>query len=730
MKLNVCFRIAALLLTAGFSLAAAEPVLPAIFSDHMVLQRDRKVPVWGQVDPHEKVTVGIGGQTVTVTADASGRFRADVGPFPAGGPHELTVAASQTVTVKDVLFGEVWLCSGQSNMELPMSRVKDGAKEIAEAAYPQIRLFLAPKEFAVVPQTAFKASWQTCTPAGVTPFSGVGYFFGRELYRALNVPVGLIASSWGGTKIEPWTTPDGFRTVPELTVLADEAEARIPGNPRHTADSAKTVKLYEDYLARLQAAVAAGAELPPPPAVPKNLIKPNGKNAGPSILYNAMIHPLVPYAIRGAIWYQGEANLNDGASYAPKMAALVNGWKKCFENDELPFFFVQLAPYTYVGDPLRLPAIWEAQQRFAETYPRAGMAVINDVGDLKDIHPTDKRTVGIRLAGLALRREYGKTELKSEFPALERADFDGGTVTLTFKNVEAWQTRDGKAPSGFELAGANGKFEPADAVLDGARIKVQAKNIAAPTQLRFAWHQLAEPNLANEAGLPPGAFRAVKAVLPAPAEVTALAPEAANYQLVYQLDLRSGKAGSNVKMDYAVDYSSTLPGRLKRIGYLVKLVDQAGKTSFVWTSMRPFTPQFRWIGVPTAELDQVFQQPVFDLEVKSNVEGVKNGRFERGNIEYWFSNYSGPNSAGVPGASDSAVDFGDRPDPARKPGYGSMQVHNTGEKQTVFAYNRWIAGPAAEIGIGNAPSGQPDWTFSGGRPELAAATMWILAEIE
>ena len=718
----------ALMLLAAVTGRAAELNLPSIFSDNMVLQRDRAVPVWGKGAPGEAITVSIAGKQFSGKADEQGNFRIAIGPFAVGGPYELTVAGSDSPRVfKNVMFGEVWLCGGQSNMEWTVANSKTGKEAIAGAGeYPMIRLFKAPRQPAVRPQTELQAAWQICSPETVGPFSGVGYFFGRELYRELKVPVGLILSCWSGTRIEPWTPLCGLKQLPELAALAEEVESRTGGTAAYAALTKKTEEIYTVWLQRYREAVARQDVPPAPPAFPK--VFSTATRGTVAALYNGMIHPLAPYGIRGAIWYQGEANLGDGAAYYSKMEALVRGWREVFNNPDMSFYFAQLAPYDYKGDAFRLPVIWEVQQRFADTFPKAGMAVINDVGMLNDIHPKDKETVGRRLALLALKRDYGRTELAADCPAPDRIEFKGSVVEITGRHVQTWKTRDGKEPNWFELAGPDCVFHPAHVEMTGNKLLVSSDKVPEARQIRFAWNQLAEPNLTNEAGLPLGAFRAAQPV--SAEELAEWVPEAGKYKMVFRCNMLAGDKNAAVAAKYDLDYSSALKGKVKRIGYLVRLEKTDGTGQYVWCAMDPFDTELRYMGVPTFSMGRKYQTFVTNLEVHSNVPGVKTGTFERGNIEFWCSNYTAPNVAKVPGASSETFDFGDAPAPVYKPGYGSMQVHNTAEKQTVFAYNRWVAGPDAEIGIGDAPTGNPDWTFSQYSKTLKSATLWVLAELE
>jgi sialate O-acetylesterase len=491
---------------------ATELKLADIFGNEMVLQRDIAVPVWGIADPGAEISVAFAGQKISTRADDKGVWSLKLSPLVASAENRIfTVVATplanatkppptdaatpaaaasaapdvapdaapataipavpegpKTIELKNVLVGEVWLCSGQSNMEqgIVYKGTNNGAQEASQANFPLIRLRLVSRQTAVSPKNNLQGSpWQPCSPESIRKggwggFSAAGYFFGREIHQKLNVPVGLIQSAWGGTRIEPWTTPDGFRSVNGLKQLATQ--------------------------------------------------KPRAKdNGSPSSLYNAMIHPIIPYAIRGALWYQGEANLAE-TDYAAKTRALVQGWRGAWKQGEFPFYFVQLAPYIYgKSSPERLPISWEQQTRALEI-PNTGMAIINDVGNLHDIHTGNKQTVGARLARLALSRTYGVKFADDSGPVFKSASITGpGKITVEFAHAASGlSTRDDKAATYFELAGKDGIFHPATSVtFAGNTAEVFCEELAAVKQVRFAWTQAAEPNLVNGEQLPAGAFR-------------------------------------------------------------------------------------------------------------------------------------------------------------------------------------------------------------------------------
>jgi sialate O-acetylesterase len=443
------------------------------------------------------------------------------------------------------------------------------------------------------------------------------------------------------------------------------------------------------------------------PVFPAELLPPHDVQ-NPTALYNGMIHPLCPYALRGAIWYQGESNLGEGMHYTERMKALISGWRELWHEGDFPFYFVQIAPFNYGGNPETEAEFWEAQAA-AQSIPNTGMAVINDIGNLADIHPKDKQDVGHRLALLALAKTYGQDNLVCSGPTFNSLSLEGDKLRVTFDNASGGlATRDGKPLDWFAIIDADeGGFVKADAHIDGSSVVLSAPEVKHPVAMRYAWSMLAEPNLMNGDGLPAGAFRAGTA--PRRDLLVLKVPEAKAYRLVYDLDL--GKLGADIQYD--ADNHMSIPQPFDRIAYFLELQHADGNTDYVYVSMDAFTSDLEKIGVPTFKSGSHFQQNVANLNVYSNVKGIENGaNFAGGNIEFWPNNYAPGNSANVPNASGEVFDFGDQPtDPAD--GYGSMQVHNHDAKQTLLALNHWSEGGRADLGIGNQPTGNPDWTFAG-----------------
>lgn len=697
----------------------AEVKLPAVFADYMVLQRDQPIPVWGWAEPAEKITVSLSttpaAVTAVTTADQNGSWLVKLPPQPAGGPFTLAIAGSNRIECKDVLIGEVWLCSGQSNMAwvVKNSLNPEEEKKLA-AANSHIRQFKVKNVTSGYPEKDLPGDWAVCTSDTVEWFTATGYFFARELSRHLpGVPIGLLNSSWGGTRIEPWTPPEGFATVPSLKNIHDTLLRADPRQDEYKANLTKYLGELDQWRVQAGSALAAEAPLAPAPAYPPSLI-PLSERQSPAALYNAMIHPLIPYTIRGALWYQGEANLREGMLYADKKLALVNGWRQLWQQD-FPFYFVQLAPYRYGDgkqDSTVMGDFWEAQSA-CEKIPGVYMAVINDIGDVNDIHPKNKQEVGRRLCLLALAHTYGKTGIEFSGPKFKAMTIDGNTLRITFDHARGLTTRDGKAPDNFEIIGEGTDFLPAVASIDGETIVLSHPDIGKPAAMRFAWHKLSEPNLTNAAGLPAAAFRAGE--VPVIDYFQLRVPEAKDMTLVY--DLNIGSHGSDIVYD--VNNAANIK-TFSRVAYFLELQPRGEPVQYVYVAMDAFTDDPTKIGVPTFESKAVFQTKVSNLTVLSNVKGIVNGNLlqDAGCIEFWSHNYSPDNAKAIPGASSQLYDFGDAISQGKPDGYGSMQVHNYAAQQTIFAYNTWKSGQSADLGIGNSPAGTGsaantrDWTFN------------------
>jgi sialate O-acetylesterase len=557
----------------------------------------------------------------------------------------------------------------------------------------------------MIPLENFQSSWQVCSPNTAAGFTAVGYYMARELSVKLDIPVGLINSSWGGTRVEPWIPPVGFQRVDALGNIYQSVVGRTPGSAPYAKRLDEHIKSLEDWLVKAKTYKERREVLAPNPSFPAEL-SPYASNQDPTMLYNGMIHSIVGFPIRGAIWYQGESNHDEGMLYLEKKKALIQGWRELWGQGDFPFYYVQIAPFRYGDkDPTTLAKFWEAQAAVQSAVPKTAMVVINDIATVNDIHPPNKQEVGRRLALLALANDYGMQDVAARSPELVSMELMGKQLKLSFKNTAGgMKTRDGKPPTHFEVIGVGSSgYRPAVAQIQGDSLILSCAEVPEPTAMRFAWDMLAEPNLCGMTGLPVGAFRSGKEP-----EFLDSVPGSSEYRLVYDLDL--GKLSSDIRYD--VDNSASA-GSFERVAYLLELSGPQGQEQRVFVSMKAFTKDPKKIGIPTMASKARFQIPVEDLDIYSNVVGLSVGKgIGTGNIEFWPDNYGQKNGVSVSGASDSIYDFGDQLAPPED-GYGSMQVHHGGAKQTVFAINQWKAGNRADIGIGNSEGDTRDWTFTG-----------------
>lgn len=617
----------------------AKPFLSPMFGSHMVLQRGIKVPVWGWTTPGTKVTVTVGGKAAEATAGSDGKWLARVGPLKPNGPYTLTVTGPQSVALDDVLVGDVWVGSGQSNMQMSVANSKDAATEIAAANYPKIRLYAVPNVTALTPQDTEDGTWVICSPDTVAGFSAAQYFFGRDIQKEVDVPIGLIETCWGGTPIEAWTSYEALGTLPTLAgslkqfdaMRTDAATGRVsyeqrsaewyakydPGTPGHWDDPAldtsdwKTAPLpgpWEDhglpdfdgvvwYRKEITLSADAGgraAQLRLGPiddrdstfvngvnvgtteqydrnrvySVPSTVLKP-GKNviairvldtggaggftgkpelmnlqlegadpislAGewqykvgfdltkaepapiradsspglPSVLYNAMIAPVLPYGIKGAIWYQGEANAGQAYLYRTLMPTMIKDWRSRWGLGDFPFYMVSLANFM---PQLDAPAdsdwaeLREAQAMTVAKVKHTGIAMAIDIGDAADIHPKNKQEVGRRLALNALAKDYGQ-KVEYSGPLYKSMKVENGKIRLTFTHVADGLEAKGDKLTGFAIAGEDRKFVWANAEIDGETVVVSSDQVPNPVAVRYAWANNPACNLYNKAGLPAGPFR-------------------------------------------------------------------------------------------------------------------------------------------------------------------------------------------------------------------------------
>lgn len=455
------------------AIANADVSLASLFKDNMVLQQKIQAPVWGLAEPGETVVIIGDWQDVAASAiaDKHGKWMARIATPTAGGPYTLTIKGRNTLTLKNVMIGEVWVCGGQSNMAMGFFREKkttngtitykidNHEQERLEADYPDIRVFRATNRphASSEPVDTVRGQWKICAPQMAQAMPAAPYFFARELHQELNVPVGLIINAISATQIEPWMSPGGIASVPQVQEYLENTE-----------DSTKLA---------------------------------------PSALYNTSVHPLLPYAIRGAIWYQGESNYGDHMIYAHKMRALINGWRAAWQQGDFPFYYVQLAPCNgFYKEEMALPKLWEAQDAALEI-ANTGMASNSDISDL-DLHPANKQDVGKRLAMWALAKTYGQSDIVYDGPRYKTMRRKGNTIRISFNNHGGrLMSRDGSPLDYFTIAGADRSFMPATAEIDGDTVVVYSTEVPEPVAVRFGWKNDARPNLMSDAGLPAYPFR-------------------------------------------------------------------------------------------------------------------------------------------------------------------------------------------------------------------------------
>ena len=485
--------------------ARADVSLPAIIGNNMVLQADLPLPIWGWAEPGEDITVTLGSDKAAAKADAQGNWSVKLAARKASAdPLEMTVAGKNTLKITNILVGEVWGGSGQSNMEWSVASSANKEQEIQAANYPQMRLFLVPRRLSPSPVSDVNAAWVVCTPQTIPNFSAVLYFFGREIHKVQNVPVGLIADSWGGSRIEPWMTYEQFAAQPELKPDLDNYNKLKADRAAAMANRKQLLSAVKAWLEAAEKAVAAGQDVPDPPGIPGD---PLNQFTSPSAMYNGMVHGIVPYALRGFLWYQGESNRGQGMHYSDLMKGLISNWRSLWKQGDFPFLFVQLAPYYYDQNEIALPEIWEAQAATLAV-PNTGMAVTTDIATVRDIHPPNKQDVGRRLALWALANTYGKKDLAYSGPLYDSMAAEGDKIRIKFKHTSpGLVSRDGKPLSWFAIAGEDKQFYAATATIDGETVIVNSPNVPRPVAVRFGWNQIAEPNLSNKAGLPASPFR-------------------------------------------------------------------------------------------------------------------------------------------------------------------------------------------------------------------------------
>jgi sialate O-acetylesterase len=532
--------------------ARADIKLPAILSDNMCLQAGKTVPIWGKADPGELVTVTLGEQKQSAAAGADGKWMVKLNGLKAGESLAMTVSGKNSITVKNIIVGEVWVASGQSNMEFGFKQAHNVAEETPKAKYPQIRLFNLKKKIAFTPQEDCEGHWDVCSPETVQFTSAVGYFFARDIHEALKTPVGLIHTSWGGTPAEAWTSIEDLQGNPALQSYAERfnktkedledakskyktevlAKYEAAKKAWDETGAAKLKAMQQKYQQEVAAAKAAGQPAPAAPRYPQPPRYPaapdNNPNLG-SVLYNGMIAPIVPFAIEGAIWYQGESNAGQSMQYRTLFPTMITDWRKHWselnpDEKDFPFLFVQLANFMArqpepVQEDTGWPGLREAQH-MTLSLPNTGEAVIIDVGQENDIHPRDKMDVGHRLALAGLKVAYHK-ELVYSGPTYQSLAIEGDKARVKFTNIGGGlkiaahpSTQPGVPQAspdselrGFSIAGEDHKFYWADAKIDGDSVVVWSDKVSKPAAVRYAWANNPDCNLYNKEGIPASPFR-------------------------------------------------------------------------------------------------------------------------------------------------------------------------------------------------------------------------------
>jgi len=493
----------------------ADVKLHGLFTDHMVLQQKTTVPVWGQADPEEKVTVTIQGKSAIATAGANGKWMAKLPGLEAGGPFEMVVEGKNKIKLEDVLVGEVWIASGQSNMQWAVNSSKDPKETIAASANPQLRIFqhkmvTSGKPLDQVQTDKAWSQWRVAGPDTIAGFTAVGYFFGKELQQARKVPVGIIQTAWGGTPAEAWTSTEFLEKTPELVHYLDAIKKQVAN---YEANKDQMTKTYQEQVEKYKEAVAkAKEENKKAPQAPRRPAHPDQSPNSPARLYNAMISPLVPFAIKGAIWYQGESNAGRAYEYRTLFPSMIQSWRAAW-NNEFPFLFVQLAPFRKIVDQPQ-ESDWaelrEAQLLTSLKLAGTAQAVITDTTDAAtdqtDIHPKNKAPVGQRLAIAALQKVYGENIVGSG-PVYDKCKFEGDKAILNFTSTGSGLMCKGDKLTGFTIAGSDKKFYNAEARIDGDKIIVTSDAVKEPVAVRFGWSDYPVVNLFNKEGVPASPFR-------------------------------------------------------------------------------------------------------------------------------------------------------------------------------------------------------------------------------
>ena len=482
-----------------FSSLYARVALPNLFSNNMVLQRELRIPVWGNSTPGEKITVTMGNNMSETTADYGGRWEVKLKPMKAGGPYTLKVSGENVVEFSNVLIGDVWICAGQSNMELPVRRSNNSVKEIANANHPGIRLFtLDHAANADSTRDNVKGQWSQCSPATIGGFTAVGYYFGRTVEREINIPVGLINIGWNATRIEAWTSGEALKCLESGIKEVAAYESSAP------QDDLKAMKNYTEKLNEYKVAVSKGnatIEAPERPRPARRVPSSVGS------LYNYMVHPLMHARIKGVIWYQGEANAKNAENaieYRKQLPNMIKNWRNDWGQGNFPFIFVQLPNFQSTGF---WPLMRESMLKTYLSDKTTGMAVTIDIGHKTDIHPSDKQNVGYRLGLQALDIAYKRKNMVSQGPVFKSVKIKNGEAVLSFDHIGSGLKTKQNELIGFKIAGNDHQFYEAKATILDHKVIVSSSKVSAPVAVRYGWEDYPDCSLYNMENLPASPFR-------------------------------------------------------------------------------------------------------------------------------------------------------------------------------------------------------------------------------
>lgn len=483
----------------------ADVRLPAIFGSNMVLQRNQPIPVWGFSVPHESVAVFFNGAVKNTIGDENGRWSVSLDAVSEGGPFELTVRANNTIVLSNILIGEVWICSGQSNMTMELKKTSGAGDVIASSLNKHLRFFTVKRVLSDTPLNDVQGKWEECSPEVSADFSAVAYFFGKNLNDSLQVPIGLVHVSWGGTAAEGWMPRNVLENDSDFSPIIQRWVKDSVSYPTAITEfNEKLSALTEQWMKDSAAVVALGRALPRKPTAPRG----PGHRDTPSGQYNGMLHPIIPFAMRGVIWYQGEGNASRAFQYRRLFPALITTWRSLWGQGDFPFYFVQLPNLDRQPEPSKSGwAELREAQMMALSLPNTGMAVTIDVGDPKELHPTNKRPVGARLALIALAKSYGRN-VEYSGPVLNTFTFGKKNVRFQFDHASGGLvTPNRSALTGFAIAGKDKKFVPAAATILGNTVIVSNGKVKEPVSVRYAWADNPTCNLYNRSGLPASPFR-------------------------------------------------------------------------------------------------------------------------------------------------------------------------------------------------------------------------------